>query len=77
MATKIVVSIIKLYQLFFSPDKGMLFPQKVRTCRFFPSCSVYTIMALEKYGFFDGLLRGTKRVLHCHPWQKGGYDPVS
>lgn len=45
-------------------------------CRFEPTCSVYTYKAVEKYGSTKGLWLGLKRILKCHPWNKGGYDPV-
>ena len=60
---------IKIYQKFISP----LFPQ---TCRFYPTCSAYFIQALEKYGFFKGSFLGIKRILKCHPFHPGGYDPL-
>lgn len=45
-------------------------------CRFYPSCSQYMIQAIEKHGLLRGTLMGTKRILRCHPWNDGGYDPV-
>lgn len=60
---------IRFYQICISP----LFP---RTCRFYPTCSAYFIQALEKYGVFKGSYLGIKRILKCHPWNKGGYDPL-
>ena len=44
-------------------------------CRFEPSCSRYMIGALREYGLFKGLAKGIARVLRCHPWHPGGYDP--
>ncbi len=61
--------LIKGYQYFVSP----LFP---RTCRFYPTCSQYTLEAVEGYGVLKGLWMGFKRVLKCHPFHPGGYDPV-
>ncbi len=46
------------------------------SCRYYPSCSQYTIDALEKYGIWKGLFISVKRVLRCHPFSAGGYDPV-
>ncbi len=46
------------------------------TCRFYPSCSQYTSQAVEKWGPKQGFLLGVKRLLRCHPWNKGGIDPV-
>jgi putative membrane protein insertion efficiency factor len=45
-------------------------------CRFKPTCSEYTYQAVEKYGAGKGLLLGIKRIIRCHPWNHGGYDPV-
>jgi putative membrane protein insertion efficiency factor len=64
-----IISIILLYQKIFSP----IFGQK---CRFIPTCSSYSILALKKYGLKKGIIISTKRICKCHPWNKGGYDPV-
>ena len=45
-------------------------------CRFRPTCSQYTYEAIDKYGTIKGILLGTRRILKCHPWSKGGKDPV-
>ena len=45
-------------------------------CRFQPTCSSYTLEAVETYGAIKGCYLGIKRVLRCHPWGSGGYDPV-
>ncbi|HUM55583.1 MAG TPA: membrane protein insertion efficiency factor YidD [Bacillota bacterium] len=66
---KIFVLLIRGYQKFISP----LFPP---TCRFYPTCSEYFIQALEKYGIFKGSYLGIRRILRCHPWNPGGYDPL-
>jgi uncharacterized protein len=63
------IALIKGYQRFVSP---MLPP----SCRFTPSCSLYTLQAIEKYGLLKGILMGTRRLLRCHPFSKGGFDPV-
>ena len=66
---KLMILMIRGYQKFISP----LFPP---TCRFYPTCSVYFIQALEKYGVFKGCFLGIKRILKCHPFHPGGYDPL-
>lgn len=45
-------------------------------CKFQPTCSEYTYQAVEKYGSLKGILLGLKRIIRCHPWAKGGYDPL-
>ena len=61
--------VIKFYQYFISP----LLPN---ACKFEPSCSNYTIKALDHYGFLKGLMLSFSRICRCNPWGKGGYDPV-
>lgn len=46
-------------------------------CRFRPTCSDYTYQAVKKYGVAKGLYTGFKRILRCHPWSRGGYDPLA
>lgn len=65
----IVIALISVYQYFLSPLKGP-------TCRFYPTCSDYAIQAIKKYGVCHGLYRTVIRVLKCHPFHPGGYDPV-
>ena len=69
MIRKIFIGIIQLYRLIISP----LFPP---SCRFHPSCSVYAQEAIEVHGVFKGIWLGLKRISKCHPFHKGGYDPV-
>ena len=64
-----MVLLIKFYQKIISP----LTPA---TCRFHPTCSQYSIEALQKHGIFYGLFLMSKRILSCHPWGRSGYDPV-
>jgi uncharacterized protein len=66
---KLLIGLIQIYRRFLSP---MLPP----TCRYEPSCSLYTMQAIEKYGVLRGLLMGILRVLRCHPFARGGFDPV-
>jgi len=79
MFKKTIVKLIKIYQKTLSPDSG--FPNKIgltkNTCKFFPTCSEYTIQAVEKYGVLKGLYKGFCRVLRCHPWQKEHIDPLN
>jgi putative membrane protein insertion efficiency factor len=70
---KILIYILKLYKNFISPNLERLFGN---ACRFTPTCSEYTITALEKYGTVRGLSLGLKRVAKCHPWGGSGFDPV-
>jgi len=72
----ISIFFIHIYQHMFSPDQSVLFFNRLQTCRFFPSCSTYTIQTLQVYGFLWGWWYGIKRVARCHPWQRGGYDPI-
>jgi putative membrane protein insertion efficiency factor len=69
MIRKIFIGIIQLYRLVISP----LFPP---SCRFHPSCSVYAQEAIEVHGVLKGIWLGLKRISKCHPFHKGGYDPV-
>jgi uncharacterized protein len=60
---------IKLYQYLISP---LIKP----CCRYYPSCSQYAISAILHFGIFKGAFMAIKRILRCHPWSRGGYDPV-
>lgn len=66
---KIILSLIKFYQKYISRLLG-------KNCRFYPTCSAYTYQAIEEYGVFKGVYLGIKRILRCHPFSQGGYDPV-
>ncbi|MGB0366832.1 MAG: membrane protein insertion efficiency factor YidD [Flavobacteriaceae bacterium] len=63
------ILLIQAYQWLISP----LLPP---SCRFTPSCSHYGIEALQKHGLIRGIYLTISRILRCHPWSKGGYDPV-
>lgn len=65
-----MIFLIRGYQVFLSP-------MKIRThCIYTPTCSQYAIEALQKYGVLKGSWLGFRRILRCHPWAEGGYDPV-
>ena len=66
---KIAIMMIKGYRIFISPLKPP-------TCRFVPTCSEYALQAIEKYGIFRGGIMAVRRILRCHPFHPGGYDPV-
>jgi uncharacterized protein len=66
---QLLMWIIRGYQLGISP---MLGPR----CRFYPSCSCYAHIAIERYGVVRGGWLGLRRILRCHPFREGGYDPV-
>lgn len=65
----VLKSLIRLYRYFVSP---MLGPN----CRFYPSCSCYAEEAIEHHGIVRGSYLTARRILRCHPWHSGGYDPV-
>ena len=67
MVKRLVISLVRFYQKAISP----LFPS---SCRYYPTCSTYTIMAIEKYGLLKGGLKAVWRILRCNPWSKGGID---
>lgn len=75
---KIVLAFIRFYQKtsFFHQSLFRALFLTDSVCRYEPTCSNYTYQAVEKYGVLKGLFLGFKRILRCHPWAKGGYDPV-
>ena len=66
---KIVLVLIRAYQYLVSPVIG---PR----CRYYPTCSDYTLTSVERFGLLRGGWLGLKRLSRCHPWHAGGYDPV-
>ncbi|PKN12308.1 MAG: membrane protein insertion efficiency factor YidD [Deltaproteobacteria bacterium HGW-Deltaproteobacteria-4] len=69
MIQKAMLSLIILYQRFVSPLTAP-------ACRFYPSCSEYALQAIKRYGPWRGLWLSLRRILKCHPFHPGGYDPV-
>ncbi|WP_082234097.1 membrane protein insertion efficiency factor YidD [Halobacillus massiliensis] len=67
--THVFIALISFYRKWISP---MTPP----SCRFQPTCSEYGIEALKRFGFFKGTYLTVKRILKCHPFHKGGFDPV-
>ncbi len=66
---KILISLVRAYQLLFSPLLGM-------NCRFQPTCSHYMMDAINRFGAVRGTWLGLRRISRCHPFAKGGLDPV-
>ncbi len=66
----IIIFMIKSYRKYISPLK------RTPSCIYTPTCSSYAIDALEKYGALKGTYLTVRRILRCHPFHKGGYDPV-
>jgi putative membrane protein insertion efficiency factor len=66
---RLLIGLLRAYQYAVSPLLG-------RSCRFFPTCSDYAVEAIGRYGAIKGSYLSLRRVLRCHPWHPGGYDPV-
>ncbi|MGB2697980.1 MAG: membrane protein insertion efficiency factor YidD [Candidatus Zixiibacteriota bacterium] len=66
----------ELFVLLIKADQGTLRYALPQSCRFHPSCSDYSIQALKKHGFLKGGWLGLRRIIRCHPFNPGGYDPV-
>ena len=66
---RLLIGIIRAYQYLLSPWWG-------NHCRFTPTCSHYAVEALERHGALAGTWLAARRILRCHPWSEGGYDPV-
>lgn len=69
LSERILITLIHFYQAAISPWLG-------HNCRFEPTCSNYTLEAVNEWGAFKGAWMGFRRVLRCHPWGGSGYDPV-
>lgn len=66
---RLFVALIRFYQIALSPYFGS-------QCRFYPTCSQYTLEAVQQHGALKGLWLGVKRIGRCHPYHPGGHDPV-
>ena len=66
---EILLALVRFYRREISP----MFPPR---CRYIPTCSQYALEAIEKYGALKGSYLALRRILRCHPFHKGGYDPV-
>ncbi len=65
----VLIGLLKVYRLVVSPLYG-------NVCRYYPSCSAYALRAVEVHGALKGSWLAGRRLLSCHPWASGGYDPV-
>ena len=69
MLSRLLIGLVKIYQVFLSPFFG-------QQCRFYPTCSQYSIDAIKKHGAIRGAYFTIQRLLRCHPWHVGGHDPI-
>ena len=70
---KIIIRLIKIYKKFISP----IFEYMGVHCKYYPTCSIYAIQAINKYGCIKGGYLSMKRIIKCNPFSKGGYDPLN
>ncbi|MFQ5937491.1 MAG: membrane protein insertion efficiency factor YidD [Acidiferrobacterales bacterium] len=66
---RLLIKVVRAYRYVISPLLGY-------SCRFYPTCSEYVLTAIERHGVLRGLWLGARRLLRCHRWHPGGYDPV-
>jgi len=71
----VVIYIIRVYQKYLSPDQSVISRNKT-ICVFYPTCSEYSVQAIEKYGLIKGLSLSFYRIIKCHPLQKNHNDPL-
>lgn len=69
LINRLFIFLIRLYQLLLSPFLG-------RNCRFSPTCSHYSTLCFKEFPFYKAIWYSTVRILKCHPWNSGGYDPI-
>jgi|TARA_B110000263_G_C14945519_1_gene345623 putative membrane protein insertion efficiency factor len=69
MVKKFFIALIKFYQKYVSPTLGP-------SCRFYPTCSEYSLQAISKFGALKGSFLSMKRILKCNPWGGSGIDPI-
>jgi putative membrane protein insertion efficiency factor len=69
MLGRLFIAMIRFYQVVLSP-------LKLPSCRYYPTCSEYCIRSLREHGALKGFFLGLWRILRCHPFSRGGYDPV-
>ena len=70
MPKVVLITLVRMYRLLLSPSLGS-------SCRFEPSCSAYSLQALERHGAVAGTYLTLGRLVRCHPWCDGGLDPVA
>jgi len=78
MFSRFLITLVRLYQRFLSPDHSVWARAMNRPpyCKHIPSCSEYMVESIEKRGVVIGVPKGIWRILRCNPWSRGGYDPV-
>jgi putative membrane protein insertion efficiency factor len=77
LVSLLLLKLIRTYQFFFSFDHSFWSKYvNYRVCIYYPSCSEYTYIAIDRFGWFKGSWLGAKRILRCRPGMPGGLDPV-